>query len=441
MKKYQSLYHLLPVFLLLAGCSKDKSTQPNNNNLNSVKIEIISGNNQSDTIGKQLASPLVVKITKNGSPVSGVYVRFRGSGCNADNDFEIASQADGTAKYLGFLSGDVGQQTFKAYATDSNDKNIDSVSFNCTGLEPGAGWHLSGCNIPFGAIPEDFCTLSTGRLFTSYGASIAYMRYSDDNARNWYPVVSAGKHSFQYILSNSADELFAFSSDAGTLYSSDQGKTWASLGTTPFGAYTLTGASYGKDGKILVSTQNHGLYISSDKGKTWSQPTGVIKLANSTGPDGDFHTFIEDQSGNFYVAAGNSGTLYKSVDEGASWTAITPYQQEQVYSFYVDQHNWFYESRWDSNGGVYISKDNGATYSILYNAPGHFVSNMSVQPDGNFYVSDSTEGLYSGKGIGTPFRLVFYNAYPGLFVPYIVAKNNNLVVSDTGGGQIRYYQH
>ncbi|MBS1525017.1 MAG: hypothetical protein JST19_05175 [Bacteroidetes bacterium] len=406
-----------------------------------MKIEIISGNNQSDTIGKQLSSPLIVKVTKNGTPVGGVYVRFRGSGCNSDADFEIATKTDGTADYLGFLSGDVGQQAVKAYATDSNDKNLDSVTFTCTGLEPGAGWHLAGCNIPFGAIPNNFCSLSTGRLLTSYEGSIAYLRYSDDNGRSWYPVVSAGKHSFQYILSNSSDELFAFSSDAGTLFSSDQGKTWTNQGSEPFSANTFTGASFTKSGKILVSTQYSGLYVSSDKGKTWSQPTGVMKQANSTGPDGNFHSFTEDQAGNYYVEAQNSGTLYKSTDKGASWTALTTFLQEQVNSFYIDQNNWFYKSRWDSNGGVYISKDNGATYSILYNVPGHFISNMSVQPDGNFYVSDSSAGLVSGTGIGTPFKLVYYNDFPGLYVPYIVAKNNNIIVAETGGGQIRYYQH
>src|ERR1700744_5421139 len=134
---------LLFAFLLFfIGCSKDKPTSPNNSS-NSVKIEIVSGNNQSDTIGRQLSVPIVVKVTQNGAPLSGVYVKFHGTGCDSDGDFEIATNAAGTASYLVSLTGDVGQQNFKAYATDANDKNIDSVSFICTGLEPGAGWHRS----------------------------------------------------------------------------------------------------------------------------------------------------------------------------------------------------------------------------------------------------------------------------------------------------------
>lgn len=440
MNKNLSLLSLSLIYLI-AGCSKSKQDQPGTSNSNSVKIEVVSGNSQLDTIGRQLPNPLVVKVTKNGSPLSGVYVRFVGSGCNSDYQFEVATQADGTANYQGYLSGDVGQQTFNAYATDSNDKNIDSVSFHVTGLEPGAGWHLAGCMLPFG-VPNNFCSLGTGRLLTSFEQSAnTYLRYSDDNARSWYPVISAGKHRFQYILSNSSDELFAFSEDAGTLYSSDQGKTWVNQGATPFESNILSGASVGKDGKLLVSTQYSGLFMSSDKGKTWTQPTGTLKLTNSTGAVGDLRTFVEDQTGNLYVAAGETGTLFKSADGGASWTPLTPFQQEQVFAFYVDQNNWFYKSRWDSNGGVYISKDNGASYSLLYNLPNHFMSNMSVQPDGNFYVSVSGAGLYGGTGIAAPFKLIYNDLSEEVFVPYIVAKNDNIVESGANNGITRYYQH
>src|SRR5665213_3513140 len=65
-----------------------------------IKVQLVSGGGQTDTIGKPLVNPIIVKVTRNGMPVSGYSVQFQASGCNQDNIISTLSQPDGTADYI-----------------------------------------------------------------------------------------------------------------------------------------------------------------------------------------------------------------------------------------------------------------------------------------------------------------------------------------------------
>jgi hypothetical protein len=132
----------------------------------------------------------------------------------------------------------------------------------------------------------------------------------------------------------------------------------------------------------------------------------------------------EDKSGNLYVIGDGSQTIYKSGDNGATWVAI-PHPTEKDFALYVDNNNTFYKST--STGGIYTSKDNGATYTQLVNAPNEFIESMSVQSDGNFYYDMLGRGLYLLKG-GVPKHLDD-NEF-NVPTAYVLAQNNNIVFCD-----------
>src|SRR5581483_6669853 len=175
--------------LLYFGCSKDKQPAPQTGQSSKVKIELVSGGNQTDTIGKLLANPIVVKVTSNGVAQSGYKVEFAGSGCNADDPVSSSASADGTIKYYWFLAGDVGSQSLKAIVLDSQNEKIDSITVQSTGLSPGAGWHNAACSLPANLSPSAFCKLSTGRILAAFKSGL---RYSDDNGTSWHALKSFG---------------------------------------------------------------------------------------------------------------------------------------------------------------------------------------------------------------------------------------------------------
>jgi len=442
----KTLSFLLVIPSLFFGCSKsnNNSVTPIVNHKPVVKIQLVSGGEQTDTIGNPLINPVIVKVTADGVATSGYSVQFRGSGCNVDNIVSTLTQPDGTAGSTWSLSGDVGQQSMKIYVLDSNNQKIDSVTATATGLPSGSGWHSGGCSLQQGNSPTTLCKLSTGRIFTCYGYAKTYLRYSDDNGVNWNAVKSLGNsHEIAYVISTPADEVFAFTTNnEGTFYSNDGGQSWSNVGTPPFDPRFISGTDVTSDGKILVTTLTlPPLYISSDKGKTWTTiSNNAFTPVNNVSPH--FYWPTEDNDGNLYVIEAQNGNLFKSADGGANWNLVpeggTTHPGTDI-AFYVDQNNWFYKGVTSLGSGIYLSKDKGLSYTMLIQGdPTVEFGNMSVQSDGNFYYEDIGRGLYKYNPNSKISELLFGFSSTGIQA-YIVAKNNNLIIVNAGKPYIKYY--
>lgn len=440
---------LLAISILYFSCSKSSQPGPKNNTgSSSVKIEIVSGNSQTDTVGYPLLKPINIKVTStSGSPLTGYGVLYQGSGCSVDNPISVNLAADGTSAYYWYLAGDVGQQSLKIVVLDAQNKHVDSTTAVSNAIAPAVGgWHLSACTYPFGAVVTAFCKLSTGRMFTVLAGGLAYLRYSDDNGASWNSVKSLGNtHRLLTIVSTPADELFVATSD-GNFFSNDAGQTWTSLGVQGFDTGPMvSGIAYTPSGKLFVTTQYNSLYISSDKGKTWLivPPTAFV-IPNSTGHPSNFNSPTEDQAGNLYVLSYETGTIFKSADGGKTWTYLN-FPNIRFTNLFIDKNNWFYTS---VNGqpayGVYVSKDDGATFTLLSSSTTGFNQEISVQSDGNLYytmygsgLSVNSTGLYRLNNAIAPAKWIWGNIALG-FAPYIVTKNNNVVEADGLAGFMRY---
>lgn len=436
---------LLSICLLFAGCSKVSDSVNNPRKVNTpdstIKITLVSGDNQTDTIGNPLKSNVIVKVTQNGTPVSGYTVMFQGSGCNEENIISTVSQPDGTIDYIWSLAGDVGQQTLKAVLLDSNNQKADSVTATATAVATTSGWHNSACSVGLGR--PLFCKISTGRVFATYIGEKDYLKYSDDNGISWKNIKSLGNtHVINYAIPTSSDELFVFTSD-GIFYSNNEAQTWSNLGVPPWINNIIQSATYTPSGKLIVSfSSGFPLSISTDKGKTWTSVTNTAFVpTNNNSPV--FGDPAEDNDGNLYVVEHQNENVFKSADKGVTWTVM---EEPGVgfpgtdFSFWIDNStNWFYKGESHFNGGVWISKNKGATYSQLVFYSNTYIADISIQTDGKLYYEDIEHGLYAYDFAAktasqiSKFNFTDYRAY-------IVAKNNNVIVSNLGSRHtIVYY--
>ncbi len=424
---------LLLISIFFFSCSKKGQPGPQNNNGSSgVKIEIVSGDNQTDTIGRPLTNPIKVKVTStNGSSLVGYGILYQGSGCDVDNPISVNLASDNTSTYVWYLAGDVGQQSLKIVVLDANNKHVDSTTAVSNALAPAiGGWHLSACTYPFGNISAPLCKISTGRLFycPNIGAA-AYLRYSDDNGASWNSVKSLGNtHRLQTVVSTPTDELFVAAED-GNYYSNDAGQTWTSLGSLDFNSNpTISGMAYTPSGKLFITTHLGTAYISSDKGKTWlTVPSTAFNVPNFSGHPSEFISPTEDKAGNLFVLSYESGIIFKSADGGKTWAYLN-FPNFSFTNLFIDKNNWFYASNnIIPQYGIYVSKDDGASFTQLSSSKTGFNQQISVQSDGNLYYTINGTGLFMvSNAAAIAAKMIFYTDTP-LSPPYIVAKNGNIV--------------
>lgn len=442
MKKVLTYLSIFCIFIL--GCSKGSKITPPPQKTNPetpvIKIALISGNNQTDTVGNPLHNPIVVEVTEDGTPKSGYTIQFQGSGCNESDTVSTPSGPDGTTNYTWSLAGEVGQQKLKAYVLNSKNQKVDSVTIQATALNAGPGWHRSGCSLQAGSSPATFCKLSTGRLFTCFPGGKTFLRYSDDNGVSWFAVKSLGNnHTITWVLSTPSDEVLAFTEGTdGTFYSSNGGQTWSNLGVPPFNTELFSSIVCTRSGKLIATTAlDPPVSISTDKGKTWSTvPFSAFIPQNMVSPS--FHDPVEDLEGNLYVIELQDENLFKSKNLGKTWSLVpnTPTSFPGTdNSFYVDNNDWFYRSIGLSGYGVFISKDKGSTYTQLIP---YAAGKMSVQSDGNLYYIAANKLFEYDFSTSLP-KQIFGDGLNNQVLAYILAKNNNIIVDNLGNKYILYH--
>ena len=122
------LVALLP---LLAACGSGTEPEPGPQTLT-----IVSGNNQTAEAGETLASPLIVSVTQDGTPVSGVTVTWAvTAGGGSVDPTSSTTGAAGTASTTLTLGASAGANTVQASASGVSGS---PRTFNATGTAPPA---------------------------------------------------------------------------------------------------------------------------------------------------------------------------------------------------------------------------------------------------------------------------------------------------------------
>lgn len=359
-KNFQTLLSLL--ILIIAGCSKSKTPGPNGGGAaNNPKLQIVSGNNQSAAIGASPTDTISVKITGNTLSSQNYYVEFRGSCCNADLPVTLSFEGNGISTYSYRLAGNIGSQTLQATLVEhGSNKRIDSVTFNLTGTATAPGINRAACT-PFSVGFATFCKNLSGRIFVTFGDQQA-LRYSDDNGISWNPVKSLGtKHNFISMKTDGKNHMMLFAHNEGIYYSADGGQTWELHPNAPFKSQDFKDMNYSSLGTMFFTTLAQTLYYSEDNGNNWIQ----IKPPAAS----DYRAPLQASNGDFLIFLASVDYIYRSQDKGITWKPLPSIQKGQpdgIFAFYLDNSSgWLYKAVQNPRIDVYVSKDNGATFSPL----------------------------------------------------------------------------
>jgi hypothetical protein len=434
MKYPKPLIFLTFLSLYFLSCSKsakvspvtktvDTTTTPPVKTPDVFTVSIVSGQNQTDTVGHTLANPILFQAYKNGIICGDCSVEVVGSGCNNDFPETFNTSPNYNQSYSWALSSEPGIQTLKFTVMDANKNRLDSTTVKATALQSsGLGLLSTACSL--GGLankPPIFCKLSSGRILADYYLS---PRYSDNNGLTWHPIKSLNGFIITNFTAGPNNQVLAsYFNDVyiSTIYSADGGMTWRSFNETINGESTLGG--YINNG-VIYFNNNISLTFSYDNGTTWTQGAGIVPIA-----------IAEQKNGNIFVVD-NNYHLYKSTDKGQTFVQVTGANSNlemysAIFSICVDDNDNIYIGTSNSNSGIYVSADNAQTFTRIATSPtGSPGKDVAVrmgnkQHDGYYYLA------YTGTLYRTKDFVIFQNIstrYNYNMTDCVVADNNALIL-------------
>jgi photosystem II stability/assembly factor-like uncharacterized protein len=186
------------------------------------------------------------------------------------------------------------------------------------------------------------------------------------------------------IAIDQQDNVF-IGNERGILRSSDNGTTWNVVDSAGQGDPTnLVGAIAVSHSDIVLAASQHGLSKSIDHGITWTNVSGD--------PGSNFADGVVIGPHDEVIASLNTGMLYRSVNDGASWKQLN--YGDGIRS--LDSNGRMYRV----SSGLWRSDDTGMTWTQLY-------PTMAAQPP------DSTSTIYDVHV--TADRLLLAATHRGIF--------------------------
>jgi photosystem II stability/assembly factor-like uncharacterized protein len=372
----------------LVGCEKDPTVAVNFN----LQACISAGNGQNGFLGEELPHAVVILVKdKKGNPYNDAILEYSKSVSNGQPMFTTISKGyNGLYSNFWLLGCTSSNQVLKVVVYDSKGRLIDTLAFSATGINHD-GWRRSS-----GYFPE----VDGGRF--SYASSNGIKMHPDgslyfisdsvykslDSGHTWFSVTNfpGGYFDRPSELCITDDGVILIGSDIdGIFRSTDDGATWTKSIkgiNTPTGIQNLIQIS---DQDVFCETVMAS-YRSKDNGLNWSpsgfnleHPRSIVRVSNNdlfacefflnglyrSEDDGaswkpfdtDFKNITAlqvDEAGNLLVMEmdGDIPMLYKSMDEGQSWSKISTLYTEEGYSFSIYHIQCF-------NGNYYIDNLDG----------------------------------------------------------------------------------
>jgi hypothetical protein len=269
--------------------------------------------------------------------------------------------------------------------------------------------------------------------------------FSSDNGSNWSTIHSGFDNDLKmpsyYCIAGNDKYLFLGKSSAGSSFnylmaSSDDGVTWyPSDGGIQGTVYSI--ATRGDD--VYAATYN-GVYFSAYNGSGWIN-TGLTYVG-----------CVEVSGENIYAGTYNNKGLYVSSNNGASWTLLTNGIPSNVGITCISAHG-DYVFAGTYGGGVYFSQDNGVSW-ILFNDGLYNLYIRSILFDNSYVYTGTNSYIFKRQIIPTtspnkvkaniPDKFSLSQNYPNPFNPSTIinyqlpiGSDVKLVVYDVMGREIK----
>ncbi|MCB0727710.1 MAG: hypothetical protein KDD00_09615 [Ignavibacteriae bacterium] len=279
------------------------------------------------------------------------------------------------------------------------------------------------------------CGNTTTRLFKTTDAGLT-----------WSAVPNVPSNTYNAVYAFNENKIMIVTSTRRIVKTTDAGSTWVTDTVPGSTNNTLTDIDFKNANTGYVTGNANYFGVTTDGGATWTQQVT---------PFGAIGQRALEISGNDVYTVGDYTVLYKTTDDGLSWTTINfidgsnPYQPSPfvMYGLDVTGNDIAIVG---SNGMLNISNDLGSTwrnknYSVSQNVT-NFSAIWADSPSGNIWAG-GTPGtiLYSSNGGSnwteqpsnssyTTNNIQFLNSNTGFFVSGITTQLNGRLNKTTNGG-------
>jgi len=250
-----------------------------------------------------------------------------------------------------------------------------------------------------------------GRLYAGTNNGRFYM--SDNDGLSWTEATPPGLPDVHTVAAGSSGGLFAGGS-GGLQRSMDGGATWGQLEIGFPQLVVIQTMISLERGVLLMGTLGMGGGRSTDNGTTWAPtPAGP--------PDNIIFSYAAAENGDLFAGTGIG--VYRSMDEGLSWTELADPPNAAVVAFAIDSSGTSFAA---TSSGVFISTNSGLSWLEANSGlPNHSILSLVVGPDGAVYAGTDGDGVYRSE-ISTDVRLIeeelpggfaLHQNYPNPFNP------------------------
>ncbi len=304
----------------------------------------------------------------------------------------------------------------------SCEKHSDPVGPSTTASTQ-SEWQIT--NGPCNAYIASMGIHPNGTLFAGTIETGVYRFYYDKNI--WTKLNLGGNWSDARSIAFDQQGRIYVGTGGGNIYrSSDLGDHWT---------HVASGLTSDFIGSIMVAPDNHifagsnsGVYRSTDQGSTWAKtnkglPTNVVIYSLMCG------------NNNVVYAGGDGGSgIFCSLDDGNTWTSMNTVSNGLfTMSLMIDRNNRIFAGT--LNQGVYISTDNGTSWSYSGLNSVHNVTSFGLDSTGNVIVA-TLSGIYRLTNNSSSWSLI--QTETSISPPLSIAstQSNQLYVGTSSSGVI-----
>ncbi len=238
-------------------------------------------------------------------------------------------------------------------------------------------------------------TNSTIKTFLRMGSTLFAGAYYSGGVHNTSNGGATWNNSYPSVsnvvqLINNNNDIYAATAGWGLFRSVDNGVNWTPLTSNNADLLNVYTAAIGNN-KIFIGTATNGVYVSNDNGATWT-----VTNNNLTARNINMLTFVGTK-----LFAATSAGIVSTTDYGATWGQIG-LQGKNIITIKAN-NNKIFAGTWGD--GVYISNDNGATWTQSNNGMTYLlIYAITFDSNNNIYVA-SGANVYSSKDGGANWVL------------------------------------